>query len=257
MLSKLLNSVGLYQPLRNTFYKLFRAKTPIEVAGIQASFYSSTPDLYRRIVKLGGEREQIQLFLDSIRPGETVWDIGGFIGMFTVLSSKRVGPAGRVITFEPEPETYNKLLANCELNQCNNVTVFNAALSDATDKGMIFASRENENAIHSLRPNEHLQDNGIPTQLYNAAELVRDQNVPVPNAVKLDVEGAECLVMNGMKSILSDVKCRFLFMEVHPDDLPNFGHSLDDVHAILDEVGFPITRRFERGTEYHYFCEKS
>ena len=257
MLRKLLNSVGLDHTLRNTFYKLFRAKTSIEVAGIRASFYSSTPDLYRRIVNLGGEREQIELFLNSIRAGETVWDIGGFIGMFTVLSSKRVGPQGRVITFEPEPETYKKLLANCELNQCDNVTVFNAALSDATDEGMIFASRENENAIHSLRPNDHLQDIGIPTQLYSAAELVRDKNVPVPNAVKLDVEGAECLVMNGMKSILSDDSCRFLFMEVHPKDLPNFGYSLDDVHAILDEVGFPVTRKFERGTEYHYFCEKS
>ncbi|VAW73258.1 hypothetical protein MNBD_GAMMA15-647 [hydrothermal vent metagenome] len=256
MLSKLLNSVGLYQPLRILFYKLFRAKTPVEISGIHATFYSSTPDLYRRIVNFGGEREQIQLFLDTVQPGETVWDIGSFIGMFTVLSSKRVGEHGQVIAFEPEPDTYKKLLSNCKLNQCNNVTVFNAALSDTTDEGMIFSSREHENAIHSLRPNDSLQDDGIPTQLYSAAELVRDKDVPVPNAVKLDVEGAECLVMNGMKSILADDKCRFLFMEVHPDDLPSFGHSLDDVHAILEEVGFPVTRKYERGSEYHYFCEK-
>lgn len=256
MLRRLLDGLGLYRPLRAAFYRSFRAITPVKVAGLEARFHTPDPDTWRRVVKLGGEREQIERFLNSIQPGDTVWDIGAFIGMFTVLASRRVGPEGRVVSFEPEPSTWQRLQANCKLNQCENTSLFNAALADHSGEGMIYPSRENENAIHSLQHNEQLQDQGIPVRLYSATELIREHDVPFPDAIKLDVEGAECLVMRGMKDILSTPRCRFLFMEVHPRDLPGFGHSVEDVHRLLEETGFVIEHETRRGSEYHYFCRK-
>ncbi|MCK5092657.1 MAG: FkbM family methyltransferase [Gammaproteobacteria bacterium] len=85
--------------------------------------------------------------------------------------------------------------------------------------------------------------------MYNAEDLVEQQNVPAPTAVKLDVEGAEYLVLSGMEALLSSPDCRFLFIEVHPKDLPNFGHSVEDVNNLLEKIGFSITNKITRGTE--------
>ncbi|MCK5092656.1 MAG: FkbM family methyltransferase [Gammaproteobacteria bacterium] len=156
MIGKFLRAIGIYKPVCDLFYKAFHARTSLEVAGIQKTFFSASPELYRRIVNVGGEREQLSVFLNKLVPGDVVWDVGAFIGMFSIFSSERVGNTGRVITFEPEPGTFKLLQENCKLNNADNITLFNAALYDSTDKGMIFASKENENAIHSLRPGEHL-----------------------------------------------------------------------------------------------------
>ena len=256
MLTNLLKATGIYKPTQALLYKLFRSETSVEINGIERTFYSARPDLYRRIINVGGERPQLEKFIDHVNTGDVVWDIGAFIGMFTLFASAKVGETGHVVTFEPEPSTYTLLQDNCRRNNIKNVTLFNAALSDSTDQGQIFAAKDDKNAIHSLRPGNHLRSDGIPTQLYKADELVANGKTRAPNVVKIDVEGAEGLVLDGMKNLISNDKCRFLFMEVHPKDLSAFGHTVEDIDERIKKAGFNISEKIERGTEYHYFCVK-
>lgn len=256
MLASLLKAIGIYKPTQELYYKFFRSVATMEINGFERTFYSGRPDLYRRIINAGGERPQLEKFIDLVNSGDVVWDIGGFIGMFTLFASAKVGETGHVVTFEPEPATFALLQDNCRRNDAKNVTLLNAALSDSTDQGQIFAAKDDENAIHSLRPSDHLRSDGIPTQLYRADELVEQGKVRAPNAVKIDVEGAECLVLDGMKNLISSDDCRLLFIEVHPHDLSAFGQTVADVDERIKAAGFNISEKTERGTEYHYFCTK-
>lgn len=57
-----------------------------------------------------------QLFLQAVRPGMTVVDIGAFLGQYTLLAARQIGPAGQVYAFEPDPRNLPFLLRNIERN---------------------------------------------------------------------------------------------------------------------------------------------
>ena len=82
--------------------------------------------------------EQVNLFKRLVRPGETVLDIGANIGHHSVVLSKRVGPAGRVLAFEPQPFVFRVLEANLALNECANTESHRMALGNSNS---IFSCR--------------------------------------------------------------------------------------------------------------------
>lgn len=85
--------------------------------------------LYLRLHRLGRMGGDERAALEKIvRPGMTVLDVGGNLGLYTVLLSRLVGPAGRVITFEPDPDLFALLQRNCAANACRNVEAHNLAL---------------------------------------------------------------------------------------------------------------------------------
>src|SRR4030095_11405574 len=75
------------------------------------------------------EREFLKRLL---RPGDVFVDIGANIGLFTILAGRYVGAEGAVYAFEPCAKTYERLLANVELNRLTNVSCYQAALSNHT-----------------------------------------------------------------------------------------------------------------------------
>ena len=60
--------------------------------------------------------------------GQTIYDIGGAAGLFTLFFGRAVGEKGKVVTFEPNPELYNKIIENVKLNKFNHVEVRQIAL---------------------------------------------------------------------------------------------------------------------------------
>jgi len=65
-----------------------------------------------------------------VKPGDSVVDIGAFVGFYTKFLSSLVGPAGRVLSVEPIPHTYEILAWNIRALALNNVQLFNCAISD-------------------------------------------------------------------------------------------------------------------------------
>ena len=72
---------------------------------------------------------EFQTLEKYVRPGDWVVDIGANIGHYTLRMSRRVGPAGRVLAFEPMLQTFELLSSNVYAGQIHNVTLFNIALS--------------------------------------------------------------------------------------------------------------------------------
>ena len=76
------------------------------------------------------EADILQVFVGLIRPGSVILDIGANVGLYSLLGSELVGPEGRILAFEPEPNTHAVLLKNLSANRIKNVTALPMALSD-------------------------------------------------------------------------------------------------------------------------------
>lgn len=191
-------------------------------------------------------------------PGDVVWDVGSFIGMYSVFASARVGDHGQVVAFEPESSAFKMLTGNITNNHLGNVLALNIALSDSnTSDGFVYSSDENKNATHSLRKNSDIHGDGQQVQIVRGDDLHVKSDIAVPNAIKMDIEGGEFAALSGMIEVLRNSACRLLFLEVHPEDIQRFGGSVENLDTLLEDVGFDISERIERGTEYHYFCHKA
>src|SRR5207302_584448 len=77
------------------------------------------------------ERQMLSRALSALQPGDVFVDVGGNLGMFTIFGAKIVGANGKVIAFEPETVAFRRLQANVELNQLQNVTALQLALSSS------------------------------------------------------------------------------------------------------------------------------
>lgn len=143
---------------------------------------------------------EVQFFSERLRPGQSFIDVGANFGLFTVLASRRVGAAGKVLAFEPWAGSATHLRRNVEANRCANVAIHECALSD--DVGTAKFSVHEDCGRNSL---------GQLDTADSAEVEVRRLDELLPGDarldwMKIDVEGAEELVLRGAVETLR--RCR-------------------------------------------------
>ncbi|HZB98755.1 MAG TPA: FkbM family methyltransferase [Nitrososphaeraceae archaeon] len=191
------------------------------------------------------------------KEGDIVIDIGAHIGLYTIISSKRVGAQGKVVAIEADPENFEMLNSNIKLNQLTNVIPLNyAAFSKETKiklylpAGDIFTKY---NTIMSnwvwVKPEDKFVEVNADT-LDNLLQQIRIKQV---NWIKIDVEGAEFEVLKGAHNLLLNSKNIVLLMEVHgsPNDyrlkLEEFIRSYNlkiEFEKIYENNGYIIVRKY-------------
>lgn len=161
---------------------------------------------------LGIHEIEIQNYLkDNLKPGLTFYDIGAYIGFFSLIATRIVGKECRVYSFEPNPKNYERLKYNIRLNNFgNNITAFQVALSNVKGKET-FQSRGSP-SMGKLTKNESENVITVPTT-YLDAFVFRD-NHPPPNIIKLDVEGEEGKVLMGARRVIRKFHPIFI-LELH------------------------------------------
>jgi FkbM family methyltransferase len=155
-----------------------------------------------RVISGNYETDQVAAFISTIRPGDTVFDVGAAHGYYTLLSAKLVGPAGRVVAFEPSPQNAAYLRAHVQRNRLSNVTIRPEAISDFVG--------ELRFQIGMGSGTGRIDQHGSLT----VPALTLDQAVAelgcVPQALKIDVEGAELTVLAGARTLLQSFPTLFL-----------------------------------------------
>jgi FkbM family methyltransferase len=141
------------------------------------------------------ERELQQHLIRTLKPGDCFFDVGANVGFFSLLASVLVGPAGRVVAFEPLPRNTELLRANLGLNAVTNVAVVEAAVAE-TAGTTVFAIAGSP----SMGSMDAAQ--GIEVPVVGLDELVEAGEVPIPAAIKMDVEGAESRALAGARKTL-------------------------------------------------------
>lgn len=154
------------------------------------------------------EHDKVEKLREHVKPGMVAFDIGANAGYYTLLLSRLVGPTGRVIAFEPFPENVTNLMHHVHVNGLPNCEVIAAAVSDRT--GLAGFRTAASNSMGSI--SDGVVDFRIPTITLDDA--VKAMGVPAPDFVKMDVEGAEGLVLAGARGLLRERSCAW-FVALH------------------------------------------
>jgi FkbM family methyltransferase len=169
-----------------------------------------------------------------LSPGDTFIDVGANSGFFTLLASNQVGPTGRVLSFEPLPSMRRRIMENISLNGMENVTLYGAALSNTVGEVTFYEGPQGHKGISSMRPiGETSAILQVPTMpLDNLAD-----KIPSIKLIKIDVEGAEQLVIEGMERLLAQHH-PYLVIEITDQYLKPFGHSAQGLSNLLCSMGY-------------------
>lgn len=156
----------------------------------------------------------LQNFLKkNLNYGDTAFDIGSNIGYTSILTSQLVGLTGHVYSFEPINETYLILAKNINLNNCKNLTIINKALSNENGEVEFNIPDKGESlSMSSMVWGKESQNN--KKQVVKTIKIDDDPNLRTlsPKIIKIDVEGAEGLVLEGMQKLIS--RCKpYLYIE--------------------------------------------
>ncbi len=162
---------------------------------------------------------ETELVKHALKVGDVAIDIGAFIGYYTLLFAKLVGDKGKIYAFEPAPQSFSLLKKNVELNDYKNIILENVAVS-------------NKKFTKTLNKNEKIE-------YINLDEYFKTYNGKV-DLIKMDIEGAEKLAIEGMSSLLHKNKNVKILTEFHPLELKKSGVEPEDYLQVLREYGFEI-----------------
>jgi FkbM family methyltransferase len=183
----------------------------------------------------GLEPSIIKLTAGILRPGDTVVDIGANVGFLTRKFASLVGQQGKVLAFEPDPLTFDFLLYNTQ--RLPQVSVFQEAISDRIGK-MSFHLHPTSGMGNSL-VNSWEAARTIQVSASTLGAWAKDNAIGEIRLVKIDVEGAELLVLRGMQGILEGRKGPQLIFEFCPKNLG--GKDVEDgIFDLLSDYGYSL-----------------
>jgi FkbM family methyltransferase len=147
----------------------------------------------------------------AIPAGGTAVDVGAHVGTFTLTAARKVGPTGRVVSFEPHPLTREQLEHNIRQNNLQDrVTVLPYALLDHDDEMPLGTPTASNSGMSRLGVGNVM----VPCRRLD--DVLMELGCAPPVAMKIDVEGFEDAVLAGAPMVLG--KMSTVIMEVNGED---------------------------------------
>ena len=180
---------------------------------------------------------ETRLFSREVQPGMCVVDAGANLGYFTLLFARRVGAAGSVFAFEPDPTNLALLSQNVELNRYTNVTVVGKALSDKPGELSLFLSPFNYGDHRLVSTEKDREAIRVPV-------TTLDEFFPSGTRVdfiKMDIQGAEYAALTGARRVIEDNPRMMIATEFAPVGLKQLGNDPRAFLGDLVDLGFAIS----------------
>ena len=193
------------------------------------------------------EPETVDFINNNLKEGMTFIDIGANIGQYTLLASKIVGETGVVVSVEAVPDTFSKLNNNISINYLKNVASHNIALSDSEGFTTFHLGHYGNSGASSLKPTINTGAREIKVRTNTLDNLLYSLNAI--DFIKIDVEGAEFMVLSGGKKTLEKFK-PMIILEISDDNFTGkYGVSTMDLIALLQELNYAVFVIKEGGLE--------
>jgi FkbM family methyltransferase len=181
-----------------------------------------------------------------VRPGQVVYDIGANVGFYTMLAAHLVGRAGSVVAFEPAARNVAYLRRHLELNALTNVRVLEAAVGDRVGSAVFQTgpSFSEGRLVESDSPGP----GQCRIELIALDDMLTRGDIPLPQVLKIDVEGAEYAVLCGAVNLLERGRPEIL-LSTHTTAVRN------ECVQLLTQLGYDIRPMLERANvESEIYC---
>lgn len=174
--------------------------------------------------------------LKNLNPNDYFIDIGANLGYYTLLAAYKIKNKGICYSFDPNPVAFDILKAHVTLNRIKNVKLFNCALHDEnTQIKMTWANTESGGGNIRNQTKKYDKTNVKATK---GDTILCDISPDVVGIVKIDTEGSEMKVLNGMKKFVETHLNFKYIIEVTPDWLVDLGSSIDEMFKFFNQFNF-------------------
>ena len=191
-----------------------------------------------------------RLFAKLIKPGFIVYDIGAYIGFYSLLAARLTKPNGKVYSFEPFFKNFERIKHHILSNRMEN-TVFciPKAVADKSGRAMLYNfGRDDWGCLTNIGHPENQRLTGPPAlsvETLSLDDFVFQKGYPAANLIKIDVQGEEDKVLIGAKRLLKEYK-PLIICELHNteatkkvyEELASLGYKLKDFNCHY-VIGWP------------------
>jgi len=208
---------------------------------------AATPGIYRKLLMWRGRTSPEKLaFLALVKRADVVMDIGANHGYFTLLFSDVVGARGRVLAFEPVPPTFRELERFVEGNRLyRNIILNDIACTDRTGEVMLYLPDSDSGQASLSSRHDQGSWAGVTEVTEHRAratcidDFLADVGEVRIDFAKIDVEGAELMVLRGAEQTLRRAK-PLLFLELCGSWTQAFGYRPADLRLFLRQMGYDV-----------------
>lgn len=179
---------------------------------------------------------EAQTLKELIRPGDVVYDIGAHVGYFSLLAASIVGDSGKVFAFEPHPLNLAYLQRHVKNNRLSNVQVMPYAVGGSPTTLWFDTGRGTGRGRLMDEEPESKAKTEVPVE--TLVTILAKGDVPGPNFIKMDIEGAEAQALPAAEEILLQYKPTILLSTHGPvvrqtctSYLQSIGYELEEVNS--------------------------
>lgn len=220
------------------WYKIFKNEKSFTHKlsnNIKINLYSDS--ILSQLIYNGFEELELDFLKANLSSGDIFLDIGSNIGLFSLVASQRVGDAGLVVAYEPNPVTYSRLIENIKINNFDNIQTHNIGLSNLKSDLDFYISKNGYDAWNSFAPEPSKLQEMIKVPVSTLDSLVKELDVEKIKVIKIDVEGWEKFVLQGGQQFLTKFS-PLLIVEFGEANALNANYYVQELFAILEDMGY-------------------
>lgn len=202
---------------------------------------------------LFGEQQDFDLFMAAVKPGAVVVDVGANIGIYAITAAQRCGDAGRVLAFEPGTSARALLAGNVARNGLQHKVKISAACAGDYDGVIEF----NEAADSAMSGIQNTSRGGsiqrLTCTITTLDTALAQEGIGKIDALKIDVEGAETMVLAGARRILDESDPVVMLEISTKNTVEDAWRDLRSALVELEGRGFHMLRIMPRTCELREF----
>jgi FkbM family methyltransferase len=216
--------------------------------------------LGRKIVRKGVyERETCDVLRTALRPGDVFADVGAHEGVFSVFGGMLVGSAGMVLAVEPQRELRDLIEINLRLNDIQNWRLFTCALGPpGQTEAHIFLYSSMNSGMASMVKQYKSSVASVKTAIRSLDDLMLEAKVDHIDLMKVDVEGYEGAVVEGLLPAIRSGRIKNLLLDYHNRLLEEENQNPESIHDQLVKAGMSVhAGRLDRAPSTCYVLYRS
>lgn len=177
------------------------------------------------------ERTELAFFQSACCSGMSFLDVGANVGFYTALAARRIGPTGKIVALEPDPESHGFLKQTVAANEAVNVVCLTTAAAASRGRFKLYISPENRGDNRLYQPDPSWPS--VEVETAPADDLLAGLGIEQLDLIKIDVQGAEGGVIDGLEKTIRRSPKLTLLAEFWPHGLRQAG---TDPKALLEKL---------------------